>query len=44
MEQLRKQTGRHPDVPEERMELWLAVKALQALGARERAEPVEARA
>ena len=44
MEQLRKQTGRHPDVPEERMELWLAVKARQALGARERAEPVEPRA
>ncbi len=35
MEQLRKQTGRHPDDPEQRMELWLAVKAKQALGARE---------
>ena len=44
MEQLRKRTGRHPDVPEERMELWLAVKARQALGARERTDPVEARA
>ena len=44
MEQLRKQSGRHPDDPEERMELWLAVKAKQALGARERMEPVEARA
>ena len=35
IEQLRKQTGRHPDEPEQRMELWLAVKAKQALGARE---------
>ena len=35
MEQLRKQIGRHPDDPEQRMELWLAVKAKQALGARE---------
>ena len=35
MEQLRKQTGRHPDDPAQRMELWLAVKAKQALGARE---------
>ena len=35
MEQLRKQTGRHPDDPAERMELWLAVKAKQALAARE---------
>jgi purine catabolism regulator len=34
MERLREQTGRHPDNPEERMELWLAVKARQALGAR----------
>jgi purine catabolism regulator len=34
MERLREQTGRHPDVPEERMELWLAVKARQALAAR----------
>jgi PucR family transcriptional regulator, purine catabolism regulatory protein len=41
MEQLRKQTGRHPDDPSQRMELWLAVKAQQALGARERVEGVE---
>ena len=34
MDQLRKQTGRHPDDPTQRMELWLAVKAKQALGAR----------
>ncbi|MGH2996585.1 MAG: PucR family transcriptional regulator [Gaiellaceae bacterium] len=34
MERLREQTGRHPDVPEQRMELWLAVKARQALAAR----------
>jgi PucR family transcriptional regulator, purine catabolism regulatory protein len=34
MERLREQTGRHPDEPEQRMELWLAVKARQALGAR----------
>ena len=38
MEQLRKQTGRHPDDPAQRMELWLAVKAKQALAAREGAE------
>jgi PucR family transcriptional regulator, purine catabolism regulatory protein len=41
MESLRKHTGRHPDDPAERMELWLAVKAKQALGARAGAEPVE---
>ena len=41
MEQLRKQTGRHPDDPAQRMELWLAVKALQALAARE-SEPLPA--
>jgi PucR family transcriptional regulator, purine catabolism regulatory protein len=41
MEQLRKQTGRHPDDPAERMELWLAVKAKQALGARAGTEAVE---
>ncbi len=35
MEQLRKQTGRHPDDPAQRMELWLALKAKQALGARD---------
>ena len=34
MERLREQTGRHPDEPEQRMELWLAVKASQALAAR----------
>jgi purine catabolism regulator len=34
MERLREQTGRHPDDPEQRMELWLAVKASQALTAR----------
>ena len=34
MERLREQTGRHPDDPDQRMELWLAVKARQALGAR----------
>ena len=41
MEQLRKQTGRHPDDPAERMELWLAVKAKQALGARTGADTAE---
>jgi purine catabolism regulator len=41
MEQLRKQSGRHPDDPAERMELWLAVKAKQALGARSAVEAVE---
>jgi purine catabolism regulator len=41
MEQLRKQTGRHPDDPAARMELWLAVKAKQALGAHEGAETAE---
>ncbi len=41
MERLREQTGRHPDDPEQRMELWLAVKASQALAARrERTEHV----
>ncbi|HSC91031.1 MAG TPA: PucR family transcriptional regulator ligand-binding domain-containing protein [Gaiellaceae bacterium] len=34
MERLQEQTGRHPDTPSERMELWLAVKAVQALQAR----------
>ena len=34
MDRLREQTGRHPDDPEQRMELWLAVKAGQALAAR----------
>jgi purine catabolism regulator len=35
MERLREQTGRHPDDPEQQMELWLALKALQALQARQ---------
>ena len=39
MERLREQTGRHPDEPEQRMELWLAVKAGQALAARRRRQP-----
>ncbi|MGI8421961.1 MAG: PucR family transcriptional regulator [Gaiellaceae bacterium] len=30
MERLAEQTGRHPDQPQQRMELWLAVKAAQA--------------
>jgi len=34
MDRLREQTGRHPDNPEQRLELWLAVKAVQALAAR----------
>jgi len=34
MERLEEQTGRHPDRPQERMELWLAVKAAQALATR----------
>jgi purine catabolism regulator len=34
MDRLREHTGRHPDDPEQRMELWLAVKAKQALAAR----------
>jgi PucR family transcriptional regulator, purine catabolism regulatory protein len=34
MDRLREQTGRHPDDPEQRMELWLAVKARQALATR----------
>jgi purine catabolism regulator len=34
MDRLKEQTGRHPDDPEQRMELWLAVKAQQALAAR----------
>ena len=39
MERLREQTGRHPDEPEQRMELWLAVKASQALAARRERVP-----
>ena len=34
MDRLREQTGRHPDVPQQQMELWLAVKAHAALEAR----------
>jgi PucR family transcriptional regulator, purine catabolism regulatory protein len=34
MERLRDLTGRHPDDPAQRMELWLAVKAGEALAAR----------
>jgi purine catabolism regulator len=34
MDRLRERTGRHPDDPKQRMELWLAVKAKQALHAR----------
>lgn len=34
MERLAERTGRHPDKPQDRMELWLAVKATQALDAR----------
>ncbi|HEY3070295.1 MAG TPA: PucR family transcriptional regulator ligand-binding domain-containing protein [Gaiellaceae bacterium] len=34
MDRLREQTDRHPDDPDQRMELWLAVKAKQALAAR----------
>jgi purine catabolism regulator len=34
MDRLREQTGRHPDDPKDQMELWLAVKAHQALEAR----------
>jgi purine catabolism regulator len=39
MERLREQTDRHPDEPEQRMELWLAVKASQALAARRERAP-----
>jgi PucR family transcriptional regulator, purine catabolism regulatory protein len=34
MARLEEQTGRHPDNPADRMELWLAVKAAQALASR----------
>jgi purine catabolism regulator len=34
MDRLKERTGRHPDDPQQRMELWLAVKARQALKAR----------
>jgi len=40
MDRLREQTGRHPDDPEQRMELWLAVKAKQALAARNGRSPL----
>jgi purine catabolism regulator len=36
MMRLQERIGRHPDDPEQRMELWLAVKASQALRARRR--------
>jgi purine catabolism regulator len=39
MDRLRDQTGRHPDDPEQRMELWLAIKSRQALAARLAVEP-----
>ena len=39
MERLREQTERHPDDPGERMELWLALKAKQALAARNAVSP-----
>jgi purine catabolism regulator len=39
MERLREQTGRHPDDPAQRMELWLALMARQALAARNAASP-----
>lgn len=34
MDRMRELTGLHPDVPEQRMELWLAIKARQVLSAR----------
>jgi PucR family transcriptional regulator, purine catabolism regulatory protein len=40
MERLRELSGRHPDDPEQRMELWLAIKASQALAARRERVPV----
>jgi purine catabolism regulator len=39
MERLRELTGRHPDDPAQRMDLWLAVRASDALAARSE-EPV----
>src|SRR3712207_7470654 len=36
MERLRALTGFDPDDPRQRLELWLALKGLQALGARSR--------
>lgn len=35
MDKVERHTGRNPDVPEQRMELWLALKAAQALAAHE---------
>jgi purine catabolism regulator len=35
MDRLREVTGRHPDDPGQRMELWLALKAHEALSARQ---------
>jgi purine catabolism regulator len=39
MDRLREVTGRHPDDPEQRMELWLALKAHDALAARRGTAP-----
>jgi purine catabolism regulator len=39
MDKLRELAGRHPDDPTERMELWLALKASQALAARNAGRP-----
>jgi purine catabolism regulator len=39
MDKLRELTGRHPDDPGERMELWLALKATQALAAHSGGRP-----
>src|SRR5205814_718931 len=38
MEQLRKQAGRHPDDPAQRMDLWLAIRAREALAAHDAAK------
>lgn len=42
MNRLREQTGRHPDDPDQRMELWLALKAARALAARRGRAPARA--
>ena len=39
MDRLREVTGRHPDDPQQRMELWLALKAHEALDARRGTAP-----
>jgi len=39
MDRLRDQTGRHPDEAADRMELWLAVKAIQVLARRSDSAP-----